>query len=48
MAVNVTSPALTTVKMTHVTYKMGPVLHVNADGPEYHVEQVRQCLKDTQ
>lgn len=44
MAVNVTSPALTTVKMTHVTYKMGLVLHVNADGPEYHVKQVRQTM----
>lgn len=44
MAVNVTSPARTTVKMTHVTYKMGPVLHVNTDGPEYHVNQVRHTM----
>lgn len=44
MAVNVTSPALTTVKMTHVTYKMGPVFHVNADGPEYYVKQVRHTM----
>lgn len=44
MAITVTFPALPTVKMTHVTYKMGSVFHVNPDGPEHHVKQVRHTM----
>lgn len=31
-----------TVKTTHVTYKMETVIHVNPDGLEYRVKQVRR------
>lgn len=35
---------LRTVETTHVTYKMGTVIHVNPDGVEYRVKQVRRIL----
>lgn len=39
----VTLPVPPTVKTTHVTYTMGTVIHVNPDGLEYRVKQVR-CI----
>lgn len=33
-----------TVKTTVVTYKMGPVIHVNPAGREYCVKQVRRTM----
>lgn len=41
-AVTVTRHVPPTVETTHVTYKMGPVLHVNPDGLEYRVKKVRR------
>lgn len=40
--VTVTGHVPPTVKTTCVTYKMGPVIHVNLDGLEYRVKQVRR------
>lgn len=44
MAGTVTSLVPPTVKMAHVTYKMGPVLHAIPDGRGYCVKKVRRTM----
>lgn len=44
MALTVTHLALQTVRTARVTYRMERVMHVNLDGLELHVIQVRLIL----